>query len=107
MKTCSIPPVALGLWAGLAAGQASAQLPPRSRPAVSPYLNLLRGGSGFAGNYYNLVRPELEFRSNIQQLQTQTTANREAVSALETASGLPTTGHRTGFMTHGRFFQNN
>ncbi len=45
---------------------------PYSRPAYSPYLNLLRGGASPATNYFGLVRPQLDFRSGLLQLQQQT-----------------------------------
>ena len=62
--------VALVGLSPLAAGQASAQAP-GAAPGVSPYLNLLRQGNSQALNYYGLVRPQVEFRSGIQQLQQQ------------------------------------
>ena len=41
-----------------------------SRPAFSPYLNLLRGGNSTLFNYYGLVRPEQQFRQADSQLQS-------------------------------------
>jgi hypothetical protein len=81
--------------------------PASSRPAISPYLNLLRSGQPPGLNYYNLVRPEFEFRGNINQLQAQTTANRQAINTVDTALSTPITGHRSGFMTYGGYFLNN
>jgi hypothetical protein len=42
----------------------------QSRPAFSPYLNLLRGGNSTLSNYYGLVRPEQQFRRIDSQLQS-------------------------------------
>jgi hypothetical protein len=44
---------------------------PTFRPPVSPYLNLLNGGSNPAINYYGIVRPELRFQTQSQQLSQQ------------------------------------
>src|SRR4051812_45352389 len=73
-----------GLLVTLAAGQAAAQgpaqgPPPITRPAVSPYLNLLRTDQPAGLNYYNLVRPQVEFRSSIGQLQQQTATDQQAI----------------------------
>jgi hypothetical protein len=76
----------------------------RPRPAVSPYLNLLRGGATLESNYYNLVRPENEFRSSIQQLQLQATANQEAITSVQSAGPL-VTGHLSSFQTQRSYFQ--
>jgi hypothetical protein len=94
--------------AGLGAAEARAQLPytppPYTRPAVSPYINLLRRGSDPGVNYYGLVRPQQEFRSGIQQLQQQV-GGAQAVGEQQ-AGGLPTTGHPVQFMNHLTYFQN-
>jgi hypothetical protein len=112
MKKICLPACALGVLVSMAGGTAWAQIPnyqlPSSRPAVSPWLNLLRPGSNPANNYYNLVQPQFEFGAGINNLQQQTLANRGAISSLE--GGLAaqyTTGHRTGFMTQNRYFLNN
>lgn len=112
---------AVGAIVGLAylAGGAGAQAPYRSpnfgrttRPAYSPYLNLFRPGGSFLQNYYGLVRPELDFRSNIQGLQQQASTNTYNIGVLGNAvgnQGAPTltpTGHATAFNTHTRYFQN-
>jgi hypothetical protein len=44
---------------------------PAFRPPVSPYLNLLNGGGSPAVNYYGIVRPELRFQTQSQQLSQQ------------------------------------
>ena len=57
--------------------------PPPSLPPVSPYLNLLRGGSSPLGNYYGLVKPELELRSGLQSVQRQADLNSRSIGALQ------------------------
>src|SRR5438874_9947505 len=94
----------LGLCLLLAGGTAQAQAPV-SKPAVSPYQNLYRFGSSPNRNYYDLVRPELDFRSSLQQLQQQNQANQQAISDLQTPAGPVVTGHQAGFMTHRTYFQ--
>ena len=81
---------------------------PYGGPQLSPYLNLLRGGSP-AANYYLGVVPEVDRRAN-------TAAFGAAISDLERRSlaaavgegdlGEPTTtsGHPTAFMNTGSYF---
>ncbi len=80
---------------------------PYSRPAVSPYLNLLRGGSSPALNYSTLVRPDIEYRNSINQLSGQSLANQQAIAGLSQSnnpSGPLTTGAIAGFGTHLTYF---
>jgi hypothetical protein len=113
MKHICWAALSLGVLTSVDAGAAWAQYGPQyqmpsSRPAVSPYLNLLRSGATPGENYYNLVQPQLQFGAGINQLQSQTMANRSAISSLEGgAAGQFTTGHRSGFMTASRYFMNN
>jgi hypothetical protein len=100
----------VGLAMGFSAPSVRAQglgIPgnPSSRPPVSPYINLLRGGSSGGVNYYGLVRPEIEFRSGIQRNQQQIAAGQQSVTEL--TAGLSTTGHSTRYMTHWNYFLNN
>jgi hypothetical protein len=88
----------------VAPGAALAQVP-ITRPTVSPYLNLLQGGQPPGVNYYGIVRPELDFRSSIQKLQQQNQTNQQALADLQNPTVLPATGHFTGFMTQGPYFQ--
>src|SRR6266542_4675512 len=94
----------------LFAGACQAQLPGMplggafggqfSRPAVSPYLNINRGGDP-AINYYGLVRPQVAFNKAFQTLG-------DNVVALESATNQPSqTGQRSSFMTQSRYFMNN
>lgn len=92
----------------LVGGTAAAQprVGPTNRPAVSPYLNLLRPGNSPGVNYYGLVRPQMEFRNNIQNLQQQVTTNQQAIAGLNDAvnTGIPVTGHSTSFLNTGGYF---
>jgi hypothetical protein len=113
MKKIYLPGLSVGVLLALTA-ESLAQYPntpyqlPVQRPAVSPWLNLLRQGGSPANNYYNLVQPQFEFGSNITNLQAQTLSNRAAISSLEAGQAQQyTTGHRTGFMNQGRYFMNN
>src|SRR5262245_21876578 len=77
--------------ASVAAAQPPAPLrdAPR-RPVYSPYLNLNRSGGTLAQNYYGLVRPEIEFRNNVNQLRRDTQAIATGLSAPPPASELET-----------------
>ena len=92
---------AVVIGAVVVAGAQGQYSPPINRPTVSPYLNLLNRSNGPALNYYNLVRPQLEFRSAIGQLQRQSAVTQEEVR--DTASGL-ITGHPTYFFSYGSYF---
>ena len=88
------------------AGGASAQsgiVPATSRPAVSPYLNLLRPGNSPGVNYYGLVRPQLEFQNGLRNLQQQVQTNETAIAGLNKAI-LPTTGHTSTFLNTGGYY---
>jgi hypothetical protein len=93
---------------GVVGAQAPGQVP-YTRPTYSPYLNLFRRDTPLYQNYYGLVRPQIETQANLQRLQQQVTANRQAITSAEQeveAGLLPPTGHRFGYMTHTRFFMN-
>lgn len=96
--------VLLGLLPALAMGQG--RLPPRSNPAISPYLNLLRPENPPAINYYGLVKPQTEFRNNINQLDQRVTNEQQQLTQQDQqgASTLPPTGHAVGFQTQSRYF---
>src|SRR5262249_45372350 len=79
---------------------------PASRPAFSPYLNLLRRDVPLVTNYYGLVRPEVTFRNAIQQLDQQQAITSNQQTTLENALTLPPTGHASQFMTHTKYFLN-
>jgi hypothetical protein len=82
---------------------------------VSPYLNLLRtGNNNFnpAFNYLTLTRPEMQFRQQAQQLNQQLSLTNQALqqqigmssTIIGGDSGMPVTGHRTGFNTASSYF---
>jgi hypothetical protein len=75
---------------------------PFQTPAVSPYLNLARGGNP-AINYYGVVRPQTQYGQSILQLQQQVAAT-QGVTATEAALALPTTGHPTRFFNYSHYF---
>jgi hypothetical protein len=95
----------------LTSGMASAQPPlPYQTPTVSPYLNLLRTGTPTSLNYYNLVRPQIDFNSSITQLSQQTALNRQGINNLQqqstagTNSTLPPTGFIPQFQSQRSYF---
>lgn len=80
---------------------------PYSRPTLSPYLNLTRGGSA-AANYYLGVVPEFQrraqanqFSSQIRDLERRTTPGALEEDLLPT---LPETGHGTQFLSYGSYY---
>jgi hypothetical protein len=82
----------------------------QQRPAVSPYLNLLRSSNPGYLNYYGLVRPEQQMRSAAGSLQQQYGNLEQNVQNLAIAqfnlgqaAGL-TTGHSFGFMTQNQYY---
>ncbi len=79
------------------------------RPALSPYLNLLRGGNP-AANYFLGVLPEFERRANAYQFGTAI-QDLEQRSAMVGETGEPlvvtvTTGHPTAFGNTAGYFGN-
>jgi hypothetical protein len=80
--------------------------PPTQRPAVSPYLNLLRRGNSTAFNYYTLVRPQVQQLSvNAQQNAAISQLNSQ-VQSQSTGGGVPqqATGHATSFLNYSHYF---
>lgn len=72
---------------------------PAPRPSISPYLNLVRGGSP-AINYYGLVRPQVAAARAIETLGNE-------FQSLESTANQPSqTGHRSSFMTQSQYFMN-
>ncbi len=113
MKTLRMATAALIALAALAGGTLYAQAPvgipggaPQLPPAYSPYLNLLRNGNPAYVNYYGLVRPEQDWRSQVYGLQAGVATNSAAISAVDAATGLPLTGHSTTFMNTSHYFLN-
>jgi hypothetical protein len=111
--------LAVGSLGFLTAGSAQAQFgyvpppgSPSSRPAVSPYLNLLRPGATPGVNYSTLVRPQIDYGRAIQQLQYQQVQDQQILlGRLTTAplgydptQALPLTGHASRFQYFGSYY---
>jgi hypothetical protein len=82
---------------------------PYSRPALSPYLNLLRGGDP-AANYYLGVMTEFDRRYQQSRLAPvdapRLTPMVDDRADLEVGDRqLPPTGHPTGFMIYNSFYR--
>ena len=95
----------------LAAAPASAQPPVPGgvggtpRPTFSPYLNLVRPGGSAVQNYYGLVRPEVQARQSLQNLQGSVALNQQAIGDVQAGiNEIPVTGHQASFLNHGRYF---
>ncbi len=105
----ALPGLLVGLSLRPAAAQTistrpqSLQVNPLTRPPVSPYLNLFRGGNP-ALNYYDLVRPQQEFATTLQQLQQQQQTTPVVPLTAESVQGIPVTGHAVRFMSFSRFY---
>ena len=111
-----------GLLLLVSSGTARAQFYPGQgypapfKPAVTPYLNLLRGTSNVNSltlNYWNLVQPQQQLFGATGQLQQQFAgfqqqfaAETQATQAQLQAGVLPPTGHGFGFMTQSKYFMN-
>jgi hypothetical protein len=78
---------------------------PFSRPPVSPYVNLFRGGNP-AINYYGLVRPEQQQLQLQQQvLQQQQELRLAEAGGLGASNALPLqTGHGARFNSYNQYF---
>ena len=85
-------------------------------PPVSPYLNLLNNRNSAAFNYYQLYRPQAEFRNayqglnqNVYQADRQLARQGESIEEISErvrpGATLQGTGHTTSFMNYGRYYQ--
>jgi hypothetical protein len=87
------------LLTGLAAPARAQGIPfggPTYNPPVNPILNLNRLGSPPGINYFNLVQPQIQFGSSINQLQLQTGQLQSDITAVGTGAVLAT-GHPVAF----------
>jgi hypothetical protein len=88
----------------------------RGGPALSPYLNLTRGGNP-AANYFLGVLPEISNRATRAEVGTMindlnrrieaplpATLPGDEVLAQLTGGGLPPTGHPAGFAIYGSYY---
>lgn len=110
---------ALGLWGFGAAPQAHAQFgytrpqtSPFNQPAVSPYMNLARGGNP-ALNYNTLVRPQIDTGRALQQLQSQMSQDQQQIlmgqlsaapAGFDPSVALPLTGHPVQFQNYAHYY---
>jgi hypothetical protein len=107
----ALPVIVVLLLAGTATrapAQAIYQRPltnPYGNPVFSPYLNLVRGGTNAAINYYGLVRPEIQTNQALRTLRGDVNANASALSQ-EQLNALPTTGHQVQFLNTTHYFFN-
>jgi hypothetical protein len=99
-------PGAGGAYGGAGGGFGAGN--PYGRPQLSPYLNLLRGGSP-AANYYLGVIPERERRSNaalvgsaINDLEWRSRYG--AGGELDLGEPITSSGHPTAFLNTGSYF---
>lgn len=81
-----------------------------NRPAISPYLNLLRGqrsGRSFASEYFTRVRPQQEFRGSYNQLGRGLGNLQRQVSqqGQQRQTSISQTGHTTSFLSYGGYYQ--
>jgi hypothetical protein len=100
------PATLLGTLAAFAlAPAANAQAPGSiTRPPYSPYLNLARPGNP-ALNYYGLVRPEIDWRNSVGNLQTEFSAlNQELNNPVAGNPAFPSTGHPVTFLNYSHFY---
>lgn len=74
-----------------------------SRPAVSPYLNLTRGGNP-ALNYFTLTRPPIDARAQQFRQQQATQGLQREIDTGVRASALPPTGHSATYMNYSHFY---
>lgn len=100
------------LAAGLAPTAVHAQyyqkspVSPYGRPALSPYLDIVRGGNP-AINYYLGTLPEIDRRYNAQQQYSQLPASQPQSIPMDQEDfvpALPQTGHATGFQAYGGYY---
>jgi hypothetical protein len=104
LSTCGL---LLALTAQPALGQNQVGRPPANpfgNPTVSPYLNLLRGGDPGV-NYYGVVRPQMETRGALLQLQQQSLSTQQAVQQVEASYVLPATGHPVMFQNYSHYYR--
>ena len=95
----------LALTGQMAGAQQLGQPPtsPFSRPAVSPFLNLTRGGVNPAISYFGLVRPQIQTQAELQQLQAAT-AQPYLDNGQVLTQPITNTGTGARFLTSNKYF---
>jgi len=99
---------------GWSATTATGQMQPRQygpdplldRPAVSPYMNLMRSDSGRNVNYQTMVLPQMQAmeRARLQQKQIQQLQRQVSEGSGQAGSGGGLTGHRTFFSNYSHYY---
>ncbi len=99
----------------LSAGTCAAQVQPRqygtntfiNRPPVSPYMNLLRVDGSITGNYYTLVRPQIEAANALNRQQHELQRLESRVTGMSNNQSAPAdfrTGHQTTFGNYSHYY---
>jgi hypothetical protein len=80
---------------------------PYVQPAMSPYLNMNRGGVP-AINYFGLVKPQVQTAQQLQNLQMQQAQMMQlgfgATEETNAQAALSQTGHGSQFFNYGHFY---
>jgi hypothetical protein len=78
------------------------------RPIISPYLNLNQGSANPAINYYGIVRPQIENRQAIQNLQQQAQTTQGMIQGQAGPSAnediAPTGRTMGGYLNYSHYF---
>jgi hypothetical protein len=100
----------LGTATLVAPGAANAQFPVGGRaipgyrtPALSPYINLLRGGDPSL-NYFGLVRPQINFQNSLLGVQQQVNTLTGDLAGEGEIGVLGPTGHPAAFMNYSHYY---
>jgi len=101
-----IPVLVELLWLGVVwpANAQPTYQPPyvNPKPAISPYINMARGGNA-ALNYFGLVVPQQQFNNYIEQQQYLQSQGASATGNM-TNSTLPITGVSPRFLAYNQYF---
>ena len=121
MRTRNLVWLGLAAWACVApvaraqfigGGNPYQQMTPFSQPALSPYLDLLRGGNP-AANYFLGVLPEQARRADASRLNNAFNLYNSAsqpppasfdLEESDNLKSLPPSGHSAGFMFYGTYY---
>ncbi|CAN5156145.1 hypothetical protein BH11PLA2_BH11PLA2_42280 [soil metagenome] len=94
----------------ITSGLVSAQFPQQqapTRPAFSPYLNLLRNGAPLYQNYYGLVQPQIQTQNQLNQLSQDVNGLQNTPQNILPGTGNElSTGKTVGYFTHRSYFMN-
>jgi hypothetical protein len=74
------------------------------RPILNPYMNFFRVGGTPEFNYLTLVRPQVDLTNSINKLGENVGSIEGDIRDINKFDRTLTTGHRTGFMTHTKYF---